>query len=145
MTSKLTSLLGAAIIMNEFFRTTPCCYRLAVELALPMKTTKKPKTPSDAGTKKSKAARPSGRKRANGKPAPFGEPRKRSQDEVLADWWWILLGADYETFRPYLGKHIAVLNKRILGSGENSIQLRESVAKKHCLDPESVVIFFVGP
>jgi hypothetical protein len=110
-----------------------------------MKTKKKSKSGSRAGAKNAKAAKPSRLQASNGRPATRGEPRKRSQDEVLADWKWILLDAGYETFRPYLQQHIAVVDKKILGSGENSIHLRAAIAKKLHLDPESVVIFFVGP
>jgi hypothetical protein len=70
-------------------------------------------------------------------------PVTRPQNEIIDDWNWAY--AEYPTGRldAYLGQQIAIVNGRILGAGEISVNLRESVATENHLDPESVVILYV--
>jgi hypothetical protein len=64
--------------------------------------------------------------------------------EVLADWEWLFSEIPTERFNPYRGHFVAVFEKKVLGSGDDAIDLRQSVAAEHGLDdPDRLVITFV--
>jgi hypothetical protein len=49
-------------------------------------------------------------------------------------------------FDPPADRHVAVLNKKIVGAGRNPRQLRQDIAAQYQVPPERVVITFVeGP
>jgi hypothetical protein len=107
-----------------------------------MVISKKARQGKAAATSKSKVKKPA--RGTNGKAVPTRPVRIRSQEDVDVDWWWILLDTTVEQRRPYFGKHVAVVDKKIVASAVRSSPLRENVAKQLHLDPESVVIHFVG-
>jgi hypothetical protein len=72
------------------------------------------------------------------------ELRLQAPDPVMEDWKWIFEQSNRGALRPYLDQTIAVLNRKIIWSGDNSLDLRESLANEHGVDPERIVIFFVG-
>src|SRR5687767_1657619 len=63
--------------------------------------------------------------------------------EILADWEWLFSEIPTERFDPYRGQFVAVFEKKVLGSGKDALDLRQSVAAKHGLDdPDRLVITF---
>jgi hypothetical protein len=82
-------------------------------------------------------------------PSPHPEPLPRFprhpfEEEIIDDWRWIYLEAPPGHFVEYGGEHVAVCEKKILGSSRDPDLLRQSIAEKHNIDPERLVIFYVG-
>jgi hypothetical protein len=78
---------------------------------------------------------------------PGEEPQRPPLDqEVLEDWRWVFKGREEGRFDEYRGKHIAVVGKKVVGSDDNPMQLRYTLADALGLDRERLVIVYIeGP
>jgi hypothetical protein len=102
---------------------------------------------SDSAQLPSETARQSG----EGAPTPPKEwpptdPNDQSPypyPEVLEDWRWLFDEVPTPRFDPYRGRFVAVFEKRVLGSGDDEPQLRQTVAAEHNLDPDRLVTMFI--
>jgi hypothetical protein len=62
---------------------------------------------------------------------------------VLEDWRWLFDEVPTPRFDPYRGHFVAVFEKRVLGSGDDEPQLRQTVAAEHNIDPDRLVTMFI--
>src|SRR5437660_7992961 len=69
--------------------------------------------------------------------------REELLEQQLDDWRWIFQARSDGSFEPYAGKHVAVLGKKVLGSGLDAELLREHVALTHQVEPNRLVIAYV--
>src|SRR4051794_31850551 len=78
---------------------------------------------------------------ANGAPA---EDELYPYPEILDDWNWLF--DEYESGRlePYLGKYVAVFEKKVLGGGDDPEALRQEFGTKLGVDPDRFVVMFIG-
>jgi hypothetical protein len=74
---------------------------------------------------------------------PSAEESLYPYPEILADWQWLFSEVATKQFDPHRGRHVAVFEKKILGSGKDEPQLRQDIAAQHNLDPDRLVIMFV--
>jgi hypothetical protein len=73
---------------------------------------------------------------------PFPKP-DAVRMEVLEEWSWVIHERGQGLFDEYAGKHVAVVNRTVLGSSLDSRLLRQYVAEEHSIDPRRIVIFYV--
>jgi hypothetical protein len=73
--------------------------------------------------------------------APF--PVRLPSAEEWEDWDWVLSHMALADFDPYRGKHVAVYQKRVLGSGDHPERLREAVAAEHHVDLNRLVVMYI--
>ncbi len=73
---------------------------------------------------------------------PFREPDEVEQ-EVLEEMSWAILERGEGRFDEYAGKHVAIVNKQVLGSSRDPDLLRQYVAEKHNIDPRRIVIIYI--
>jgi hypothetical protein len=59
---------------------------------------------------------------------------KWANDEAWAGRWF-----------PFMGQYISILNKAHVGTDDDSVALRERVAREHGVDPERVLIDYIPP
>lgn len=64
-------------------------------------------------------------------------------EDILNEWRWIFQGRDEGVFDEYRGKHVAVYQQKIWGSSYDPELLREYLALKYQIDPESFVIVYI--
>jgi hypothetical protein len=62
---------------------------------------------------------------------------------VQEDWRWVYKELGTDRFDLYGGQHIAVVGQRVLGSGPNTLLLRQRVAAEQHLHPERIVITYI--
>ncbi len=75
-------------------------------------------------------------------PLPPFEPHP-FEEEIIEDLRWIYLEAPPGSFVEYAGEHVAVYQKKVLGSSRYPILLRKYLAEKYNLNPERLVLFYV--
>ena len=64
-------------------------------------------------------------------------------DELASDSAWAYeLGEKYG-YNDYQGKHVAILNKTIIGSGTDHVSLRQDLAKRFAVHPERIIILYI--
>jgi hypothetical protein len=73
---------------------------------------------------------------------PFRQPDAVDR-EVLDAWSWVLQERSNGRFDEYAGKHVAVVNRTVLGSSRDPELLEQYVAEKYHVDPRRIVIFYV--
>jgi hypothetical protein len=64
-------------------------------------------------------------------------------EAVLADWRWVHQQKATGQFAEYAGMHVAVLDQKVLGASWDPILLRQTLAEKHHLDPQRLVVTYV--
>ena len=75
-------------------------------------------------------------------PLPPFEPHP-FQEEIIDDWRWIYEHRDKKTFNEYVGKWVAIVDKKIYASCRDPEFLEQYVVEKYNLNPERVVIWLV--
>jgi len=69
---------------------------------------------------------------------PLGIP-----EEILDDWRWIYEQRANSGFEEYRGKHIVVLDKRVLGASTDPDLLVQYLVLKDKVDPRRLVITYI--
>jgi len=64
-------------------------------------------------------------------------------EEEIEQWRWIYQGYEDKSLLPYVGQHIAVVNKQVIASHPSAWVLHDILRKEFHLDPDRVVIAFI--
>jgi hypothetical protein len=65
------------------------------------------------------------------------------EEEILDEWRWLMQERGKGAFDQYAGKHVAVVNRTVLGSSLDPDLLRLYLSEKHKIDPRRIVTFYV--
>jgi hypothetical protein len=76
-------------------------------------------------------------------PGPEPERDPVMEDEILQEWVWLMHERSQGLFDEYAGRHVAVVNRTVLGSSLDPDLLRQYLAEKHHIDPRRIVTFYV--
>jgi hypothetical protein len=80
---------------------------------------------------------------ASAEPTQIPEHDPALEEEILAEWRWILQERGQGRFDEHAGRHVAVVNRTMLGSSRDPDLLRQYLAEKHPIDPRRIVTFYV--
>lgn len=65
--------------------------------------------------------------------------------EILEDSKWVLEELGRTGFAEYDGNYVTILDKKIVGSGDNETELRKHLVEKYRVSPGRFVVEYKGP
>jgi hypothetical protein len=77
--------------------------------------------------------------------AVIGYPAIEIEPEVVADLEWAIAELARTGFADMKGDYVAILNLKVVGSGDSEAELREQLAERHSVSPGRFVVEYKGP